>query len=250
MLDEADRILDMGFSASVNAIIANLPKSRQTLLFSATQTKSVKDLARLSLHDPEYVAVREGIVSVASKGKGKGAEEEEIASATPKNLEQHYMVVELDQKLDVLWSFIKTHLFTKTIVFLSSGKQVGVPAPCSALTPPGAIRVRELPSSASGRAPAAHARKAEADAASRDLPALRLGQALDHVCDRHCRARTRLSLCRLGRAGRLSRGRRDVHPSRGTDGAIREQGQGVDVPVSKRGGGHDEAPRDQEGRDL
>lgn len=49
MLDEADRILDLGFEKAVNAIIENLPRQRQTLLFSATQTKSVKDLARLSL---------------------------------------------------------------------------------------------------------------------------------------------------------------------------------------------------------
>ncbi|ORY70627.1 P-loop containing nucleoside triphosphate hydrolase protein [Leucosporidium creatinivorum] len=125
VLDEADRILDMGFSASINAIVANLPKQRQTLLFSATQTKSVKDLARLSLKDPQYVAVREGII----KGKGKAEEGEEddtgaANQATPKNLEQHYLIVPLNEKLDVLWSFIKTHLFTKTIVFLSSGKQV------------------------------------------------------------------------------------------------------------------------------
>ncbi|GAA6006800.1 RNA-dependent ATPase HCA4 [Rhodotorula paludigena] len=125
VLDEADRILDMGFSASLNAIIANLPRSRQTLLFSATQTKSVKDLARLSLKDPEYVAVREA--GVGAKGKGKaedGDEGDEAVEEVPKNLEQHYMVVDLPAKLDMLWSFIKTHLFTKTIVFLSSGKQV------------------------------------------------------------------------------------------------------------------------------
>ena len=41
--------LPQGFSATLNAIVANLPRQRQTLLFSATQTKSVKDLARLSL---------------------------------------------------------------------------------------------------------------------------------------------------------------------------------------------------------
>uniref|UniRef100_A0A8B7UVS0 ATP-dependent RNA helicase n=1 Tax=Castor canadensis TaxID=51338 RepID=A0A8B7UVS0_CASCN len=58
-LDEADRILDMGFADTMNAIIENLPKKRQTLLFSATQTKSVKDLARLSLKNPEYVWVHE-----------------------------------------------------------------------------------------------------------------------------------------------------------------------------------------------
>ncbi|GAA5916607.1 hypothetical protein JCM6882_009174 [Rhodosporidiobolus microsporus] len=124
VLDEADRILDMGFSASLNAIIANLPRSRQTLLFSATQTKSVKDLARLSLKDPEYVAVRQNVGGEKGKGKAEDGDEEEQVQEVPTNLEQHYMVVELPQKLDMLWSFIKTHLFTKTIVFLSSGKQV------------------------------------------------------------------------------------------------------------------------------
>lgn len=59
VLDEADRILDMGFADTLNAIVGNLPKTRQTLLFSATQTKSVKDLARLSLNNPEYVWVHE-----------------------------------------------------------------------------------------------------------------------------------------------------------------------------------------------
>ena len=59
VLDEADRILDLGFSETMNSIVENLPASRQTLLFSATQTKSVKDLARLSLKNPTYVSVHE-----------------------------------------------------------------------------------------------------------------------------------------------------------------------------------------------
>ncbi|PYI32604.1 ATP-dependent RNA helicase dbp4 [Aspergillus indologenus CBS 114.80] len=107
VLDEADRILDMGFQKTVDAIIGHLPKERQTLLFSATQTKKVSDLARLSLQDPEYVAVHET-----------------ASSATPSKLQQHYVVTPLAQKLDVLWSFIRSNLKTKTIVFLSSGKQV------------------------------------------------------------------------------------------------------------------------------
>ena len=48
----ADRILDLGFETSLSAIVQALPKQRQTLLFSATQTKSIKALARLSLRDP------------------------------------------------------------------------------------------------------------------------------------------------------------------------------------------------------
>jgi superfamily II DNA/RNA helicase len=60
VLDEADRLLDMGFSTTLNHILEGLPtreNGRQTLLFSATQTKSVRDLARLSLNEPQYVAV-------------------------------------------------------------------------------------------------------------------------------------------------------------------------------------------------
>ena len=108
VLDEADRILDMGFAGTINAILSNLPKHRQTLLFSATQTKSVSDLARLNMKDP--IAV--------------GVSEEVPASAMPETLEQHYAVCELDKKLDILWSFIKSHLQSKTLVFMSSGKQV------------------------------------------------------------------------------------------------------------------------------
>ncbi|KAI8992101.1 P-loop containing nucleoside triphosphate hydrolase protein [Mycotypha africana] len=106
ILDEADRIMDMGFQNTMNAIIENLPPQRQTLMFSATQTRSVKDLARLSLKDPEYVAVHE-----------------KAEHSTPKTLSQHYVVTELPNKLDILYSFIKSHLKCKTIVFLSSCKQ-------------------------------------------------------------------------------------------------------------------------------
>ncbi|KAJ2616682.1 ATP-dependent RNA helicase dbp4 [Coemansia sp. RSA 1365] len=107
VLDEADRILDLGFKKTMNAIIENLPRQRQTLLFSATQTKSVKDLARLSLERPEYVGVHE-----------------KDRFSTPSKLLQHYMTVELPQKLDMLYSFLRTHANNKVIVFLSSGKQV------------------------------------------------------------------------------------------------------------------------------
>ena len=107
VLDEADRILDLGFQETMNCIIANLPSQRQTLLFSATQTKSIKDLARLSLVDPEYVSVHE-----------------HSQSSTPHKLSQSYIVCELHEKLDVLFSFIKSHLRSKSIVFMSSCKQV------------------------------------------------------------------------------------------------------------------------------
>ncbi|CAI4214864.1 unnamed protein product [Parascedosporium putredinis] len=57
VLDEADRIMDMGFQQAVDALVEHLPVSRQMLMFSATQSKKVSDLARLSLKDPEYVSI-------------------------------------------------------------------------------------------------------------------------------------------------------------------------------------------------
>lgn len=107
VLDEADRIMDMGFQSAVDALVEHLPKTRQTLMFSATQSKKVSDLARLSLKDPEYVSVHE-----------------DAASATPTNLQQHYITTPLPDKLDTLYGFIKSNLKSKIIVFLSSGKQV------------------------------------------------------------------------------------------------------------------------------
>ena len=107
VLDEADRIMDMGFQSTVDAIVEHLPKERQTLLFSATQTKKVSDLARLSLRDPEYVSVHEA-----------------ASSATPSTLQQNYIVTPLPDKLDTLWSFLRSNLKSKILVFVSSGKQV------------------------------------------------------------------------------------------------------------------------------
>ncbi|KAK1091999.1 ATP-dependent RNA helicase dbp4 [Friedmanniomyces endolithicus] len=107
VLDEADRILDMGFSRDLDAIIEYLPTDRQTLLFSATQTKKVGDLARLSLRDPEYVSVHEA-----------------ATAATPATLQQNYVLTPIPEKLDTLWSFITSSKKSKILVFLSSGKQV------------------------------------------------------------------------------------------------------------------------------
>jgi len=55
IIDEADAILKIGFEQDMNEILKILPKERQTVLFSATQTKKVEDLARLSLKSPIYI---------------------------------------------------------------------------------------------------------------------------------------------------------------------------------------------------
>jgi ATP-dependent RNA helicase DDX55/SPB4 len=58
VLDEADRLLDMGFEATLNAILGRLPKQRRTGLFSATQTSEVLNLVRAGLRNPVKVEVK------------------------------------------------------------------------------------------------------------------------------------------------------------------------------------------------
>ncbi|XP_011187049.1 probable ATP-dependent RNA helicase DDX10 [Zeugodacus cucurbitae] len=107
VLDEADRCLDMGFEETLNAIVEHFPIDRQTLLFSATQTNSVKDIARLNLRDPIFI--------------GEKTKSEDVI---PELLQQNYVVMELEDKITMLWSFIKNHLKQKIIVFFTSCKQV------------------------------------------------------------------------------------------------------------------------------
>ena len=87
--------------------LKSLPRDRQTLLFSATQTNSVKDLARVSLRKPHEV-------SLYTSGE----------NFTPTQLKQNYVITSLPDKLDRLFSFIKGHTGSKGLVFLSSCKQV------------------------------------------------------------------------------------------------------------------------------
>lgn len=137
VLDEADRILDMGFRSQLLHILEYFPRSniegegRQTLLFSATQTKNIKDLATLSLNKPEYLFVTNKKTkdkkkkSKSDKDNDSSSSEEENVAPTPETLkEQNVMICPLANKLDMIYSFLKSHLKKKIIIFLSTCAQV------------------------------------------------------------------------------------------------------------------------------
>jgi ATP-dependent RNA helicase RhlE len=98
VLDEADRMLDMGFIHDLRRIIAKVPSRRQTLLFSATMPAAIRQLADQWLTDP--VDVR-----VAS------------ASVTVDTIRQSVFFVDQKQKLQLLTHWLQKTPWTRTLVF-------------------------------------------------------------------------------------------------------------------------------------
>jgi ATP-dependent RNA helicase DDX18/HAS1 len=109
VMDEADRILEQGFEDDLRMILKLLPKERQTMLFSATQTKKVEDLARLSMDSKNSV-----FVEIAS----------ETNLATAAGLEQGYVMVPSDKRFLLLFTFLKKNKKKKIMVFFSSCNSV------------------------------------------------------------------------------------------------------------------------------
>jgi len=72
VLYEADRCLDLGFSVALDSILSTLPRERQTLLYSAKQTRSITALARLSLASPVLVSVHEHAAATPAGQNGGG----------------------------------------------------------------------------------------------------------------------------------------------------------------------------------
>eukprot|EP00607_Mallomonas_marina_P007346 CAMPEP_0182420342 /NCGR_PEP_ID=MMETSP1167-20130531/5073_1 /TAXON_ID=2988 /ORGANISM="Mallomonas Sp, Strain CCMP3275" /LENGTH=406 /DNA_ID=CAMNT_0024596183 /DNA_START=100 /DNA_END=1317 /DNA_ORIENTATION=- len=108
VIDEADRILEQGFEEDMHQIIKLLPKERQTVLFSATQTRKVEDLARLSMKsDPVYVGVHD-----------------HEDTPTVQSLQQGYVICPAPKKFSLLFTFLKKNKDKKIMVFFSSCNSV------------------------------------------------------------------------------------------------------------------------------
>ena len=111
IIDEGDCILQIGFEKEMNQILRLLSNKRQTVLFSATMTRKVEDLIRLSVRDPEYLEA-----------------EQESGSATVNTLDQQYIVVEEDKKFRLLYDFLDYHQDKdqKIMIFMSTCNAVKV----------------------------------------------------------------------------------------------------------------------------
>ncbi|WP_100374268.1 DEAD/DEAH box helicase [Bacillus sp. FJAT-45037] len=105
VLDEADEMLNMGFIEDIETILSEVPKERQTLLFSATMPKRIEKLAQKFMNEPKLIAVKS-------------------TEVTMENIEQLYVEVNERQKFDTLCRFMDIHGPELAIVFGRTKRRV------------------------------------------------------------------------------------------------------------------------------
>ena len=104
VLDEADRMLDMGFYDDIMRIMNNIPAKRQTLLFSATMPPKIRSLAQRILQQPAEINI--------------------ALSKPPEKILQQAFVVYEEQKLPLIKMLLKSKQFKSIIIFCSKKQQV------------------------------------------------------------------------------------------------------------------------------
>lgn len=105
VLDEADEMLNMGFIDDIKEIIATTPKSRQTLLFSATMPPEIKALGEQFLKEPVHVKIK-------------------AKEMTADLIEQFFVKCRDDEKFDIMTRLLDVQLPTQAIVFCRTKKRV------------------------------------------------------------------------------------------------------------------------------
>lgn len=101
VLDEADRMLDMGFYDDIFQIASKLPRDRQTLMFSATMPTKIQQLAKTIMHDPVEVKI--------------------AVSKPTEKIDQSKVVCYENQKTPIL-KFLFKHTFSKRVIVFASSK--------------------------------------------------------------------------------------------------------------------------------
>jgi ATP-dependent RNA helicase RhlE len=108
VLDEADRLLDLGFADELQRLLALLPERRQTLLFSATFPQPVQKLASDLLHDP--------VVIDTDGGAGGAADPAELTA----HIHQRSITVDTPARTQLLLKLIRDHAWPRVLVFVAT----------------------------------------------------------------------------------------------------------------------------------